>query len=136
METLSPLIILLLSFLSIFLINIQMHPMHTHTCRSALCSLIYSSFALLCCLSTPRLSFFPPALSHSFSLLAQLHFSLLFLRCGGCVYVEIPAADLVFPGHVLCAFLCVLISTTAAVKLLCFNARVSAATLTRPVKGK
>ena len=36
--------------------------------------------------------------------------------------MEIPVADMVFPGHVLCVFLCVLISLTGVVKLLCFNA--------------
>lgn len=36
--------------------------------------------------------------------------------------MEIPVAVLVFPSHVLCVFLCVLISLTGAVKLLCFNA--------------
>lgn len=38
--------------------------------------------------------------------------------------MEIPVADLVFPGQVLCVFLCVLISLTGAVKLLRFNALV------------
>lgn len=34
--------------------------------------------------------------------------------------MEIPATDLVFPGQVLCVFLCALISLTGGVKLLCF----------------
>lgn len=37
-------------------------------------------------------------------------------------HVEIPVADLVFPGSILCRCLCVLIGLSGAVKFLCFNA--------------